>query len=59
MSSKLAFQWIPCQALGIIGSVLRLVGPVSVYRDWVRWKVGSATSISVWQHVNVSEQIHP
>ena len=42
-----------------MGSVLRLVGPVSVYCDWVRWKVGSAASVSVWQHVNLSEQIGP
>ena len=34
--------------------MLGLVGPVSVYCDWVRWKVGSATSISVWQHVKRS-----
>ena len=33
--------------------------PVSVYCDWVRWKVWSATSIWVWQHVKLSEQIHP
>ena len=44
---------------GVIGSVLGLVGPVSVYCDWVRWKVGSATSISVWQRVKLSEQIRP
>ena len=24
---------------GVIGSALGLVGPVSVYCDWVRWKV--------------------
>ena len=42
-----------------IGSVLGLVGPVSVYCDSVRWKVWSATSISVWQHVKLSEQIRP
>ena len=36
-----------------------LVGPVSVYCDRVRWKVWSATSISVWQHVQLSEQIRP
>ena len=35
------------------------VGPVSVYCDWVRWKVWSATSISVWQHVKLSSQIRP
>ena len=35
----LALQWLPCQAPGVIGSVLGLVGPVSVYCDWVRWKV--------------------
>ena len=38
----------------VIGSALELVGPVSVYCDWVRWRVGSATSISVRQHVNLS-----
>ena len=68
---KMALQWLPCQALGVIGSVLGLVGPVSVYGDWVRWKVRSATSISSWQqvwsetsisswqHVKLSEQIRP
>ena len=56
---KLTLQQLPCQASGIIGSVLGLVSPVSVYCDWVRRKVGSATSISVWQHVNWSEQIRP
>ena len=45
--------------LAYIGSALGLVGPVSVYCDWVRWKVGSATSISVWQRVKLSEQIRP
>ena len=44
---------------GVIGSVLGLVGPVSVYCDWVRWKVGSATSISVWQDLKLSEQFRP
>ena len=36
---KLTLQWLPCQAPGVIGSVLGLVGPVSVYCDRVRWKV--------------------
>ena len=36
---KLALQWIPCQAPDVIGSALGPVGPVSVYCDWVRWKV--------------------
>ena len=52
-------QWLPCQVPGGIGSVLGLVGPVSVYCDCVRWKVWSATSISVYQHVKLSEQIRP
>ena len=39
VTSKLALQWLPCQAPGVIGSALGLVGPVSVYCDWVRWKV--------------------
>ena len=59
VTSKLALQWLPCPATGVIGSALGLVGPVSVYCDWVRWKVWSATSISVWQHVKLSEQIRP
>ena len=59
VTKKLALQWLPCQAPGVLGSVLGLVGLVSVYCDWVRWKVGSATSISVWQHVKLSEQIGP
>ena len=56
---KLALQWLPCHAPGVIGSVLGLVVPVSVYCDWVRKKVWSATSISVWQDVKSSEQIRP
>ena len=48
-----------CQAPGVIGSALGLVGPVSVYCDWVRWKVWSATFMSVWQHVKLSSQIRP
>ena len=39
VTSKLALQWLPCQAPGVKGSALGLVGPVSVYCDWVRWKV--------------------
>ena len=56
---KLALQWLPCQAPGVIGSALGLVGPVSVCCDWVRWKVWSAASISVWQQVKLSVQIRP
>ena len=36
VTSKLALQWLPCQAPGDTGSALGLVGPVSVYCDWVR-----------------------
>ena len=43
---------------GVIGSVLGLVGPVSVYCDWVSWRAGSATFVSVW-HVKLSQQIRP
>ena len=55
----LVLQWLPCQASGNTGSALGLVGLVSVYCDWVRKKVWSATSVSVWQHVQMSEQIRP
>ena len=30
VTSKLALQWLPCQAPGVLGSVLGLVGPVSL-----------------------------
>ena len=56
MTSKLALHWLPCQAPGVKGSVLGLVSTVSVYYDWVRWKVWSATSVSVWQYLKLSEQ---
>ena len=36
VTQKLALQCLPCQAPGVIGSALGLVGPVSVYCDWVR-----------------------
>ena len=36
VTQKLALQWLPCQAPGVIGSALGLVGPLSVYCDWVR-----------------------
>ena len=36
VTSKLALQWLPCQAPGIVGSVLGLVGLVLVYCDWVK-----------------------
>ena len=56
---KLTLQWLTCQGPGVIGSALGLVGPVSVCCDWMGWKVGSATSISVWQQVKLPEQIRP
>ena len=55
----LALQWLPCQAPGIMGWTLGLVDLVSVYCVWVRYKVWSATFISVWQHVQLSEQTCP
>ena len=36
VTSKLALQWLHCQAPGVIGSALGLVVLVSVYCDWVR-----------------------
>ena len=59
MTWKLALLWLPCQAPGIVGSVLGPVGQVSVYCDWVRWGVESTTFVWVWQHVKSSEQIRP
>ena len=28
-------HWLPCQVPGLTGSALGLVGPVSMYFDWV------------------------
>ena len=39
VTQKLALQRLPCQTPGVIGSALGLAGQVSVYCDWVRWKV--------------------
>ena len=36
VTSKLALQWLPCQAPGITGLAPGMVGPVSVYCNWVR-----------------------
>ena len=36
MAEKLALQWLPCQAPGVIGSVLGLVVSEAVYCDWIR-----------------------
>ena len=55
---KKGLQWLPCQAPGSTWSVWGLIGPVSVYCDWMRWQVWFALSISVWQHVQLSEQIY-
>ena len=38
---KISTPVATCLAPGVIGSALVLVGPVSVYCDWVRWKVCS------------------
>ena len=35
VTSKLVLQWVHCQAPGVIRAMLELVGPVSVYCDWV------------------------
>ena len=43
--------------MGVRGSVMGLVGPVSAYWDWARYLVCPATCVSVWQNVNLSEQI--
>ena len=47
------------QTPGVTESVLGPVGPVTVYCDWMRYNVWSATSLSVWQHVPLFEQIRP
>ena len=54
---SLTLQCLPCQVPGDTGSALGLVGPMSIYCHWVRWKVRFATPSSVWQHVELSERI--
>ena len=44
---------------GVIGSARGLVGPVAVNCDWLRQRAESLTSISVWQYVQLAEQIRP
>ena len=46
-------------APGVIRTLLGLAGPLSVHCDWLEYRVWSATSISVWQHIHLSEQICP
>ena len=36
--SKLVFQWLPCQASGVVGPEMGLAGPEKVFCDWVRYK---------------------
>ena len=36
-----------------------LVGPVLVFCDCVEWEIESVTSFSVWQHVQLSDQVRP
>ena len=36
VAKRLVLQWLPCPAIGVIGSVLGVAGPVLVYRDWIR-----------------------
>ena len=49
---------LPCLTSAITGSVLGLDCLMSVYCDWLRKPVWSATSVSVWQHVQSSKQVH-
>ena len=58
-----SYQWLKtwcssgyCQVQGTIGSVLGLVGPECIL--WQEEIVWCASSIPVWQHVQLSEQIH-
>ena len=36
VTSILVLQWLPCQALGVVGLALGLVGLVSVYGYWIK-----------------------
>ena len=41
------------------GPVLGLLGPLSIHCGWVTQQVSSATSVSVWQHTQLSGLIYP
>ena len=48
----LVLQWQPCQALGVSGSALALVSPVSVYGDWVSSKFDlQGVSVALYREV--------
>ena len=55
---KIGTPGYPARQLAL-KSALGLIGLVSGYCYWMMEKVRSATSISVWQHVHLSEQILP
>ena len=38
LAYRLVLQWLSCHVPGAVGSVLGLVGPVSIYCEWVREK---------------------
>ena len=46
-----------CQAPGVLGSALGMVGPVCVKRERPQFR--STISISVWQHAQLSQQTRP
>ena len=52
-------EWLVCQKSDIYGSVLGLLGLVSVYWNWVGYQVSRATSISFGGHFQFSLQILP
>ena len=55
---KLVIQWLPCQAPGVCFRVSAGSGRPCVSILWLGEQIWSATSISVWQHIQLSEQIH-
>ena len=55
-SNKLDNLAVSCMSAML---AMGLVGPVSVYCNWVRQKVKSATSILMWEYIHLSKQICP
>ena len=49
---KCVLYQLPRLALSIMGTVIRLVGPVSVYCDRVGYMSCATPYIPVWQHAN-------
>ena len=45
---------LPCWTLGVVRLLIEMVASLSALCECVRWQVGHAAAVSVWQNVNWS-----